>query len=200
MNIKKIIAGQIETNSYIISKNNKAILIDLGGNPEEILKYINKNKLKLEYILITHAHGDHISDINYIKTNTNAKIGLNKKDLALLKSEFNLQFGNYDNFKVDLYLENNQIIDFENIKIKIIDTPGHSPGSVCFYLEEENILFSGDLLFKQGFGRYDLPLSNYTNLKESLKKILKLPKETIVYPGHGDNTKIKNEINILNFV
>ena len=144
-------------------------------------------------------HFDHILNINELKNKTNAKIYANEKDLVLLDKQnelYNLPL----EINIDQNLKDNDIINFEDIKIKVVETPGHSPGSVCFYLEKEKVLFSGDLLFKNGFGRYDLPYGNIINLKKSLEKILRLPEETIVYPGHGESTKIKNEQNILRFI
>lgn len=199
MQIQKIITGPVDTNSYILYQNNKAILIDYSGDFDSIFGFLKQNNLQLEKILITHLHFDHILNINHLKNKTNTKIYANKKDLILLNNQ--KEFYNFPlEINIDHNLKDNEIINFEDIKLKIIETPGHSPGSVCFYLASENLIFSGDLLFKNGFGRYDLPYGNLVELRKSLKKILELPKETIVYPGHGENTKIKDELKVLRFI
>jgi len=184
MQIKKFILGLIQTNIYLIIKGKEAILIDCE-EPEIILEYLTKNKLKLKSILLTHGHFDHIEGLSTLKEKTNALLYVNKKD------------SQYLTIKSDKFLENNQILNFNNLKIKIIFTPGHTRGSISFYLEKENIIFTGDTLFNKGIGRADLLGSNLNDLKNSIKKLLKLALKTKVFPGHGPETTIEDEIDYL---
>ncbi|MEW6062773.1 MAG: MBL fold metallo-hydrolase [Nanoarchaeota archaeon] len=184
MKIKRFTLGLIQTNLYLITKNKEAILIDCE-EPEIILNYLTKNKLKLKAILLTHGHFDHIEGLSTLKQKANALLYINKKDL------------HYLSIKPDRFLKNNQTLNFNSIKIKAIFTPGHTKGSTSFYLEKENTVFTGDTLFKEGVGRADLPDSNLNDLKNSLKKLFKLPLKTRALPGHGDETTLENEISYL---
>lgn len=184
MKIHKITTTSLEENSYILEENNSAILIDAGSDYEKIINTLKKNQLELKLILITHNHEDHTISINEIKKHTNAKIMMSEKDI-------NLQYGT--EFIPDLDLTNNKIIEFEQHKILAISTPGHTKGSFCFYIEKENIIFTGDTLFKQAIGRTDLPTGSEKEMQNSLKKLLSLPENTIVFPGHGEKTTIKEE-------
>lgn len=193
----KILKNLIE-NCYIVFDNNslEAVIIDPGGELDFIKKIIKKYNLKLKFILLTHAHFDHIGAVSKLKNKYQLKVLINKNDLLLLKSNFiqNLFIFklNFKKIKVDGYLENNQEINFGNLKIKVIYTPGHTLGSSCFLIDE--ILFSGDTLFKNSIGRCDLPFSDCNLLLKSIKeKLLNLNDKIMVFAGHGFKTTIGKE-------
>ncbi len=181
MEIKKFVLGALENNVYLLIKEKDAVLIDCE-QPAVILRYLEKNGLKLKMILLTHGHFDHVRGLEEIKERTKAKVWVNKKDVGL-------QYGG--EIAADMFFKDGQVIKFGGEEIKVIFTPGHTPGSVCFLIG--NSLFSGDTLFKQGVGRTDLPGGNAEELKKSLRRLLALPPETNVYPGHGEETTINEE-------
>jgi hydroxyacylglutathione hydrolase len=159
MQIKQLVVGLLATNCYLIFSNNQGAIIDPGEEPEKILKEVEKNNLSIKYIINTHLHFDHVSANQKIKEKTNAQILRN--------------------------LTNNQEIKIGQIVLKVIDTPGHSKESVC--LVGDNFIFTGDTLFKDGYGRTDLPGGSDQEMKESLNKLSKIIKPgMIVYPGHGE--------------
>jgi hydroxyacylglutathione hydrolase len=193
MKIKTFVTGALYTCSYLLEDKQEAILIDCGGNPKPILTYLGENNLKLKHILITHGHGDHIHGLNQIRETTKADIGIHKKDVIALTHAFNLSLTNAEAVKEDFHFKEGDIIKLNDLEIKIIDTPGHTPGGVCLYLEKEKVLFTGDTLFKHGIGRDDFPGGNWEHLQSSLTKILSLDPKIKIYPGHGDSSTIGAE-------
>lgn len=169
MKIITLIVGFLQTNCYLVfdEKTRKALVIDPGGDCPEIVKTIEKEKLKVKYIIITHHHPDHTLCAEVLRQKTGAKIISGK------------------NFPSE--------IKVQDLTFKILSTPGHTEDSISLWEEKEKVLFSGDTLFKNGYGRTDLPGGNFKQLKESLKKLFQLPPETIVYPGHGPKTFISQE-------
>ncbi len=185
-------------NGYVINfeENNNAVLIDPGEEVDELLKYINQNKLNILYILLTHAHIDHLFGLTKAKTVTNAKICLHPDDIKLYKSVqeqadwFGVKIESLP--KIDIFLMDNQILSIGNYQIKTIHTPGHTPGGICFLIN--NFLFAGDTIFESSIGRTDLPGGDYNILINSIKnKLLILDDNTIIYPGHGPSTTIGYE-------
>lgn len=202
LNLNLQILKNFIENCYIVFDNNllDAVIIDPGGEFGFIEKIIKKYNLKPKLILLTHGHFDHIGAVSKLKKRYKLKALINKKDLTLLKINFiqNLFIPklNFQKIKVDGYLEDSQEINFGNLKIKIIFTPGHTLGSSCFLLDK--VLFTGDTLFKNAVGRCDLPFSDCDLLFRSIKeKLWKLNDETIVFPGHGLKTTIGEEKNNL---
>ncbi|MBS3159572.1 MBL fold metallo-hydrolase [Candidatus Woesearchaeota archaeon] len=179
MEIKDFKLGSIVTNVYLLIEENECVLIDCEG-PEIIYKFLKENKLDLKYILLTHFHFDHINGLELLKKKTNALIYGSDIDVNL----FGLKI------KLDKILKNNDIIEFKGNKIRVISTPGHTLGSLCFLIE--NNLFSGDTLFYRAYGRTDLG-GDEKEMKISLKKLLKLDENIKVYPGHGAFTTIEKE-------
>ncbi len=179
--IKKFVLGALENNVYLLVKEKQVVLIDCG-QPAVILPCLEKNGLKLKMILLTHGHFDHVHGLEEIKERTKAEVWVNKKEVGL-------KYGG--EITADKFFTDGQTIKFNGEEIKVIFTPGHTPGSVCFLVG--NSLFSGDTLFKQGVGRTDLPGGNALELEKSLQRVLALPPETKVYPGHGEETSIGKE-------
>lgn len=185
-------------NGYLIysEDDNKAIIIDPGDEASLLLNIIHKKQLTIEYILLTHAHIDHISGVRVIKNETGATIMLHPEDEFLYQGlEKQANWFGYPVApapKIDNYLYDGQIIKISNKEIKVIHTPGHTPGGVCFLIE--NNLFCGDTLFEGSIGRTDLEGGDYEKLITSIRnKLLILPDDTIVYPGHGSSTTIARE-------
>lgn len=198
MIVKKFVIGPIETNCYLVYDKKAGILIDPAVFESKVLDYIKNNQLKIEYILLTHGHFDHISGVSKFAKELSAKIALHQGDQSLTQGLFRLSaplFGyRISAFKPDVFLEDGQIMTAGDLEFRVIHTPGHSPGGVNFYLEKQKILFSGDTLFAGSYGRTDLPGGDEEKIFESIKKLLKLPPETKVYPGHGEETTVGKEI------
>lgn len=199
MIVEKIMVGPIAVNCYVIAceTTRKAAVVDPGDDEGKILTVIKNNNYNLTHILLTHGHVDHIAAVVEVKKATQAEINMCKDDLILVENSgiqadiFGLRPAGY--FTIDKYLRDEDKINVGNLEIKVIFTPGHSPGGVCYLTE--NCLFTGDTLFSESIGRTDLPGGSYESLLSSIRnKLLILPSETIVYPGHGQATTIEREL------
>lgn len=198
--IKTIVVGFLEVNCYIVwdSETLKGIIIDPGDNANDILSFVKENNLNIRYIFNTHGHVDHIGANNAVKTALNCKVGIHPNDKEMLGDSFKngadfLMF-NYTRCHYDLLLADNYEIKVNNFSIKVIHTPGHSQGGICFLIPKEKILFSGDTLFSGGIGRADFYGGDYKQLISSIeKKLFVLDPQTKVYPGHGEPTTIAKE-------
>ena len=190
MKIYTIEVGFNGTNSYLVEDNDSCILIDPGADGEKILSLIQEENLTLEKIILTHGHFDHIGAVEYLREGTGAKIFVHSEDKEYLMDEKkNLSFFTGDliePFTADNLMEDGDMVG----KFRVIHTPGHTPGSICLYNEDEGVLFSGDTIFKNGYGRTDFPGGDLQVLINSIKKLLELPADTVVYPGHGPATTI----------
>lgn len=197
MLLEKLVVGHLDTNCYIIASDisKKAAIVDPGGDIDRIIEKINENSLDVKYIINTHGHHDHIAFDDEAAKLTGAIVCVHKDDLSLLSQPFdNLSFFSGEEFKIQtdkIELEDDQILELDDIKIRIIHTPGHTKGSISLLVE--NKLFTGDLLFKNSVGRTDFIGGSFEELQESLKKISLLPDSTEVYPGHGPETTLIEE-------
>lgn len=203
MKILKYCLGQLQTNTYfLINKDNNCLIVDPADEVSFILEEIQRRRLRLIGMLATHGHFDHLMAVGEIQKTFNVPLFVSKKDLFLVKrlDETASYFLNYSTIIFPIlkirYLNN--FLKIKNYEINIINTPGHTPGSVCFYFKNENIIFTGDTLLKQNIGRWDFSYSDKKSLKKSIKKILSLPESVIIYPGHGEETTVKNEKIFLN--
>jgi hydroxyacylglutathione hydrolase len=196
--IKAFQVGIIGTNCYFYQKNGENFIFDPGGDYEETKTLVKSLNVSINYVMLTHAHIDHILGVKAVKDLfPNCKVCIHKSDIELYEKvkEQGLSFGLQCNTGGDLP-EPDVIFENETVfsGFKVIETPGHSPGGVCFLDEDKNILISGDTIFRFGIGRYDLWGSSLRELKHSIKNIiLKLPEEIEIYPGHGPKTTVKEE-------
>lgn len=192
MKLKKLVVGAYAANCYILidEKESKCIIIDPGDNARGIINALDASKAKVEYILLTHGHADHTSAAEEIRNKYDAPIAISKADCDMMESG-ELMYGRPID-EVDIYIEDNQVFEFGNIKLKALCTPGHTPGGVSFL--GENIVFTGDTLFQNSVGRTDFKGGSFDVIIDSVKnRLMTLPDETIVLPGHGLKTSIKEE-------
>ncbi len=205
LKVLKLNNGMIndKTNCYIVQdeKTKETIVIDPAGEVEKIIEMLNILQANLKYIYITHCHGDHIGALKDLKEQKGGKILIHRFDAeGLYNNEISLTdyIGIEEiHLEADSRVDDGDIIHIGNIEFKVIHTPGHTIGGSCLYCAQENLLFSGDTLFHGAWGRTDLPTSNFTDIIGSItNKLLVLPEDTIVYPGHGKSTMIKEEIPI----
>lgn len=197
MKIISVPLGEYQTNCYIIidENNRDAIIIDPGKKSSGFFEYIDKLNINIKYMLLTHGHFDHTGGVLEIKRIYNPKLVISKVDQELIKNKKDL-FGPYsinnEYIEADILPKDNDIINFNDIKIKCIETPGHTPGGMCFLIS--NFLFSGDTLFQGSIGRTDFYGGDYDSLIKSIKeKLMKLEDSVIVYPGHGASSTIGEE-------
>ncbi|MBI5346841.1 MAG: MBL fold metallo-hydrolase [Chlamydiae bacterium] len=199
MILEKFVVGPLANNTILLCSetSNMAAVVDPSfGSFEEISKYLKKNSFDLKKILLTHSHYDHIVDAKRFKEHFHAEIYIHKLDSDNLinpGSDGLLGISNLQGVMPDHFLEDGQKFLVGTIVLRVIHTPGHTPGSICFYIPSEKILLSGDTLFKGAFGRLDLPTSEPEKMMDSLKKLSKLPKDTKVISGHGSDTFIGKE-------
>jgi Zn-dependent hydrolases, including glyoxylases len=194
MIIKRIPAGIYAANCYIVvdEATNETAVIDPGGNSDYILEQVDKLKGRIKFILLTHGHFDHIGAVAKISRKCNIPVYINKNDYTYI-SEDNEIF-HLDDFSEDIFsfIDDASNLSLGDNKITIIETPGHSPGGLCFLIEDK--LFSGDTLFLGSIGRTDFIGGDYVTLTNSIKnKLFTLSENVTVYPGHENETTIKRE-------
>lgn len=179
--------GDYQTNCYILHQegNRDCVVIDPGYEPEIILSYLSEKGLTLQAILLTHGHFDHVGAVRELAAQTDCQVYLNPKELAMPPM---LTAGPL--YYTHTYGEGDRL-DIAGISFRVLETPGHTPGSVC--LVAENNLFSGDTLFRGSCGRTDLPCGDHRAMTESLKRLAALREDYNVYPGHGSNTTLARE-------
>ncbi|MCJ1907977.1 MBL fold metallo-hydrolase [Planococcus ruber] len=193
LTIQRFTFGKLRSNSYAVTDEETfCIVIDPGENPQSLLAYIRNRKV--DYILLTHGHYDHIAGVDEVRRATDASVVIHQAEADyLIDPKLNLSFGNEKQIKCewpDILLNGNELVKCGELSVKVIHTPGHSPGSVSYLLNDE-YLFSGDALLAGLIGPTDLPFGNRGQLKTSIReKLFTLPDEVAVYPGHGEATDI----------
>lgn len=198
--IISIVVGPLQTNCYILvcEETSEALIIDPGFTDREwpkIFNNIKRSKIQIAYIINTHGHADHISGNLRVKDITHATLAVHYRDVDMLTNpikNLSLMLGlNVTSPPPDLALRGGEEIEVGSIRLKVLHTPGHTPGSISLYCESLGAIFTGDVLFAGSVGRTDLPGSSYRDLISSIRmKLFALPDETIVYPGHGERTTI----------
>ncbi len=199
MKIVKYSLGELQANCYFLINGQDCLIIDPADDASFILEELQRQQLNLVGMFATHGHFDHIMAVGEIQQSLNLPLLIHKEDKFLI-NRLEQTAEHFLGYK-PIILPINHLENFPPSprlrwasKLKIIYTPGHTPGSCCFYFKNENVLFTGDTLFEGAVGRTDLSYSSKDDLKQSLKKIFKLPGETIIYPGHGEDTILEEEI------
>lgn len=198
MILMRLVVGPLQVNCYILAdeKTKDAVVIDPGDDAEDILRVIREKGLTVKYIVNTHAHFDHVGANHQLKEATGAEILLHEKDAVVLKSSsahaaaFNVK--TTASPPADRFVQHGDVISAGEVSLKVLHTPGHSPGGIC--LVEQGVVFTGDALFAGSIGRADLPGGDLMTLLGAIKAhLLTLPDETRVFPGHGPDTTIGDE-------
>ncbi len=192
-----MVLGRLQTNCYVLASQGEALVVDPGDEAPRILRYVDDLRAKLKTIVATHTHFDHVLGVSQLKTQTKAPFLIHKDDLEILES-MQERVRMFLNLKVpppptaDGFLKDGDSLHFGDETLRVIHTPGHSPGSIS--LAGRGYVFTGDALFNQSIGRTDLPGGNSETLLNSIKtKLFALEDETMVYPGHGPETSIGDE-------
>lgn len=198
LKVDYVVSGMIETNCYFVydEQTKTAIIIDPGLDSKKVINKIEELHLKPVLLINTHGHFDHITADDIIREKYNIPLAIHKNDLPMLldshkNSSFILGLDTIIK-EAEILFDKEETKECELCKYSIINTPGHSIGSVCILID--NFLFSGDTLFCGSIGRTDLPTGNQEEIENSLKKLKTLNPDIIVYPGHGPITTIKQEL------
>jgi glyoxylase-like metal-dependent hydrolase (beta-lactamase superfamily II) len=196
--IKKFDNGLLSSNVYLVYSKNQGMIVDCGALVDPVSKFAKENNIEVKYIVLTHGHYDHVNYIgDYARAFDGATVICHEDEVATLcDSEANVSvlFGaecvyNHDYTTV----REGDTLSVGTLNFKIMHTPGHTPGGICLYEEKVGVLFTGDTLFHQGYGRTDFKGGDWHLLVKSLKRLLALDGETRFFSGHGDSAKIKDE-------
>ena len=200
MKIERFVLGSVGTNCYIVSSEEmkECFLVDLAACPPELVSHIKKSGLTVKAVLLTHGHFDHIMGLDRFLEEFPVPVYACKAEEELLENaQLNFSasmLGQPYTFSGAEYLVNGELLTLAGMKIQVIHTPGHTAGGCCYYIAGENVLFSGDTLFRASIGRTDLPGGSMSDLVRSVReKLFVLPDETKVYPGHMEETDIAYE-------
>jgi hydroxyacylglutathione hydrolase len=198
VSITRLTVGAFGANCYIVGseKTEEGIIIDPGGNAPEIINTLNLSRLKIKTIVLTHGHADHIAALYEIKSHTGAPVALHRADNDFLygSREYSMMWG--ISYRTpdppDRLLSEGDFIEIGDLHFKVIHTPGHTPGSICLHMD--NKVFTGDTLMYRGIGMTVLPGSSRRQLIDSIhSRLMVLPDETQLYPGHGRQTTVGAE-------
>ena len=199
MFVKKFLSKIVASNLYVYYDQNTkdAVVIDPSGSMREPLKFIADRGLNILAVLLTHGHFDHMSSALELRERFKTQIWAHKDETELLasgdKNYSRMYFENSIEITPDAFFADGDELEFGPVKLKVLHSPGHTLGSVCFYDKTEGVVFTGDTLFYEGIGRTDLDLAAPDLIIPSIKNKLTLPPETVVYPGHGASSTIGHE-------
>ncbi|MGV3465930.1 MAG: MBL fold metallo-hydrolase [Heyndrickxia sp.] len=208
MEWKQIPLGLLQTNCYVLYNQQKeCIIFDPGAEGDKLITILEKEQLHPQAILLTHAHFDHIGAVDEVRQNYNIPVFVHEKEANWLTnptlngSQLFLNGRSIVASPADRIIKREETLSIGGFAFKILETPGHSPGSVSFYVNDINTVFAGDTLFQGSIGRTDLPGGDHEQLLNSIEeKLLSLPKETFVLPGHGPVTTIEKEVQLNPFI
>ncbi|HMK61821.1 MAG TPA: MBL fold metallo-hydrolase [Dissulfurispiraceae bacterium] len=197
MIIRTVVVGPLQVNCHIVGddQTGRAMVIDPGDEPDMIMDAVRKLNLKVEYIICTHGHFDHVGAVGDIRKDTDAKIVINESELHVYNSAaemahyFGLEFDQQP--EPDVFVDEEDSVSIGNLKFAVLRTPGHSPGGITLY--GEGIAVTGDTLFAGSIGRTDLPGGDEKMMGKSLRRLLSLPGDTKILCGHGPSSTIGRE-------
>lgn len=200
LRIKTCVLGAVSTNCYLVYREDtrKAVVVDPADNASYILNKCNELGITPVAVLLTHGHFDHMLAATDVRRALQIKIYASEtEDAMLADSSLNLSEGFNGpqmSFHADEFVKEGQELDFLGVTWRVLETPGHTTGSVCYYIPEEGVLLAGDTLFHESYGRTDLPTGSSSQIVRSIiDKLFVLPGDTMVYPGHGNLTSIGYE-------
>jgi glyoxylase-like metal-dependent hydrolase (beta-lactamase superfamily II) len=202
MEIDRFVLGAYQTNCYVLRNSTTArdcLIVDTGLEAGELVDFLRKQKLNPVAVVLTHGHVDHISGLVELREEyPDVKVYIHKLDAGMLTGAAGnisaLMGQPFSTAPADFVCEEGDVIESAGIKLEVIHTPGHTPGGSCLYSKSNGIVFVGDTLFAGSIGRTDFPGGSMNRLIKSIKeKLLTLPDDTIVYPGHGPTTTITQE-------
>ncbi|MEM3739783.1 MAG: MBL fold metallo-hydrolase [Candidatus Korarchaeum sp.] len=193
--VTRVCCGPFESLCYLLEDrfSGSSFLIDAGCPAEEVVRLLEERGSRLEAVLLTHTHFDHLLEVNSITRSTGSKALAHPKDVEMLPVYWREDLGNIP--EVIPSLEEGLTLSAANLSLVVLHTPGHTPGSVCYYSRDLGVVFTGDTLFKGAIGtlRYSGSPDSYGQMRRSLRKLSSLPRDTVVLPGHGDRTTIREE-------
>jgi hydroxyacylglutathione hydrolase len=193
---KRLNTGMLGSNCYLIGDEGEGAIIDPGASSKEILHMVEESGLKIKYIILTHAHLDHICSVDRIREKLGALVAIHEEDASALSDSWAngaSLFGSNETYKdADIKLKDGQILEVGNLKVEIIHTPGHTEGGIC--IKVGNKVFTGDTLFRMSIGRSDLGRGDHDELMNSIRnKLMTLDDDVEIYPGHGTTSTIGYE-------
>ena len=198
--IKQMVVGPVATNCYILNRerSKEAVVIDPGASGGRIAEEMKKDGLTLSAVLLTHGHFDHYEGVPELTAAMGGKVYILDEEMKLISdSSMNGSqglMGRGSALEPECTVSDGEVLSVAGMDFKVIHTPGHTYGGCCYYLEDEGILFAGDTIFMESIGRTDLPTGNMTQILDSIReKILKLPEDTRILPGHGPVTDVRYE-------
>ena len=202
MKIDCLILGAFETNCYVLRDSAEvtdSLIIDPGLEAEKLIDFLEARKLNPLAVILTHGHADHIAGVSLLRESVqDIKVYVHKHDAKML-TESNRNLSAFAGEPIsagpaDVLLQDGDIIEQAGIKLQVLHTPGHTPGGICLYSDRDGIVFTDDTLFAESIGRTDFPGGSMSQLLKSIeRKLLTLPEQTKVYPGHGPVTTISHE-------
>ncbi|MBI2846282.1 MAG: MBL fold metallo-hydrolase [Chloroflexi bacterium] len=198
MILKVLPVGPFSENTYVVGceTTKEAAVVDAGAEAGRILKLVDELGVKVKLLINTHGHVDHIGAVATVKERTKAIFAIHEKEIAVMKGSALYGSSVIPDFieapKPDTFLKGGDVLEIGTLRFTVIETPGHTPGAVCLY--GHGVVFTGDTLFNMGVGRTDLPGGSWAHLMNSIKsKLLILPEETVILPGHGPHSTIGQE-------
>lgn len=199
LKIEHYVVGPVMTNCYFVinTETNEAIVVDPGDNAKQLISKIIENKYIVKAILLTHGHFDHVNGCAQVKEEFDVPVYIYEKEKETLNDpSMNLStwLGEAKKYSADIFVKDEQELDIAGFKIRVLFTPGHTIGGCCYYFPYESVVFVGDTLFCGSVGRTDFPKGSQSDLVRGIReKLMPLPDETRVYPGHNEETTIETE-------
>jgi hydroxyacylglutathione hydrolase len=195
--VKRLVVGGWKANCYIVSSEivQKGLIIDPGDEENTILKAVREMGIEIKLLVATHGHIDHIGAIGVLKRALHAPVAIHQRDSTALQGDGRFFWGEYFSPPInpDRQLRDGEMVEVADLKFKVINTPGHTYGGICLY--GHGAVFTGDTLFRNSIGSSGIGTGTRTELMDSIiEKILVLPGETVIYPGHGSQTTVANEL------